>query len=249
MKRFSPFFICLLMLGACKTSQVVPVTVPVKFTATTYQTLGNFDNLGNPSYLTTNDVISSDLKTYISTTLPEGKDLRTTRPDLLTNKAIGDITMTQKSDVSITYVSTGPGTSYADAIAFYTYPTNAPPASAQDIKKITYIFPNAGGGTYLQPGNKVKIGTFTVGTSIGFVLLQNAWNSTTKTINTDVPHYCTNDILNPEVDPNLKKHAVLINYAPENKVFIGFEDTDRTSPQSDHDFNDVVIYATVTPAS
>lgn len=60
-------------------------------------------------------------------------------------------------------------------------------------------------------------------------------------------HFCSNDILNPEVDPNLKKHAVLINFSAENKVLIGFEDRDRTLPNCDHDFNDLLVYCTVTP--
>lgn len=249
MKKLTPLFIALLMLSACKKTQTAPSppsSVPVKFTATTYQTLGANDDSGKPLYLTTKDVVSSNLLSFISTTLPERADLRKTHPELLSNSAIADIKMTQKSDVYITYAYNGTGLS--DAIAFYTYPTNSQPASAADIKTITYIFPNAGYGTTLQPGDKVKIGTFDVGTSIGFVLLQNAWNFTTKTINTDSPHFCTNDVLNPETDPNLKKHAVLINYAPENKVLIGFEDLDRSTPQCDHDFNDVVVYATVTPA-
>ena len=96
-------------------------------------------------------------------------------------------------------------------------------------------------------GDNVKIGRFAAGTSIGFVLLKNAWNTTTKTLDNDVVHFCSNDVLNPEVDPNLKKHAVLINYAAESKVLIGFENTDRTIATCDHDFNDIVIYATVTP--
>ena len=32
-----------------------------------------------------------------------------------------------------------------------------------------------------------------------------------------------------------------------NKVLIAFEDLDRTTPVCDHDFNDLMIYATVTP--
>jgi hypothetical protein len=43
----------------------------------------------------------------------------------------------------------------------------------------------------------------------------------------------------------LKKHAVLINYASESKVIIGFEDLDRTKADCDHDFNDAVLYATL----
>lgn len=244
MKKLTPLFIALLMLGACKKTQVIPGSVPVKFTSTTYATLGTYDATGKPSYLTTPDVISANLLSFLNSTLPEHIDLRTTHPELLTSSAIADIKITQKSEVSITFLKQGTGIS--DALGFYTYPTNSPPASAADIKTITYIFPSAGLNSPLQPGDKVNIGTFDAGTSVGFVLMQNGWSPTAKSVVNDAVHFCSTDVLNPETDPNLKKHAVLINYTPENKVLIGFEDFDRSDPRCDHDFNDVVIYATVT---
>ncbi len=76
--------------------------------------------------------------------------------------------------------------------------------------------------------------------------MKNAWNPSTKTINNTAVHFCSNDVLNPEYDQNLKKHAVLINYSVDNVVLIGFEDIDRTQNNCDHDFNDVVVYATIT---
>ena len=240
MKMLSPLFAGVLLFVACKKD---PVTVPVKFTETTYQTLATYDTSGRPSNLLPKDTVSSQMITYIKNTLIEKSDLRSTNPELLTTKAIADIKITQPSDVFITYVSQL--TNSTNALAFYTYPSNMPPASAKDIKQITYVFPSVGLGTKLQAGDKVKIGRFEVGTSIGFVILKDAWNTTTKTLNNDAVHFCSNDALNPEVDPNLKKHAVLINYPSENKVLIGFENTDRSSEKCDHDFNDVVIYATV----
>jgi hypothetical protein len=248
MKKLATIFITLLALSACKKVQTTPASVPVKFTSTTYANLGTIDASGKPTYLVPNDAISTDLLSFINSTLVEGTNLQKTHPELLSNSAIADLKMTQKSDVYVTYVSTGPGTLFKNTIAFYTYPSNNAPTAANDIKTITYIFPNAGNETSLQSGNKVKIGTFDVGTSIGFVLLQNAWNSTTQSINTDAVHFCSNDALNPETNPALKKHAVLINYNPEKKVLIGFEDSDRTTVGVDNDFNDVVVYATVTPA-
>lgn len=243
MKKLTPLFIILFMVGACKKEVV---TKPVEFTSTSYQTLGTYDTSGKPSYLVNPpDVVSAPLKTFISTTLVEKADLRTTHPELLTSSAIADIKITQPSDVLITFVSQV--TQSTNALAFYTYPTNAPPATPKDIPTMTYIFPNMGIGTQLKAGDKVKIGRFEAGNSIGFVLLKNAWNSTTKTLDNNAVHFLSNDVLNPEVDPNLKKHAVLINYPAENKVLIGFENTNRTEKQCDHDFNDVVIYATVTP--
>lgn len=231
------------MLCACKKEQ--PLTTPVHFTSTTYQFLGTYDNTSKPNYLLQRDVISDDIINYIHNTLPEAKDLRRSNPELLSNKAIADITVTQKSDIYITFVSQG--ANLADAFAFYTYPTNAPPASAKDIKTITYVFPNAGHLSPLWAGDKVKIGTFDVGTSVGFVLMQNAWNDTTKKLNNDAVHFCSNDVLNPEVNSSLKKHAVLLDYSSSNqkKVLICFEDLDRTTPQCDQDFNDVIVYATV----
>ena len=228
------------MLGACKKD---PVTKPVEFKSTTYQTLGTYDTSGSPSYLLPPDTVSADMQSFINTILPQGVDLRNTHPELLTTKAIADITITQPSDIFITFVSQGAG--YPNALAYYTYPTNDPPASADDIKEIVYIFPNAGAGTKLKAGDKVKIGSFDVGTSIGFVLMQGAWDKDAKKLNNNAVHFCSNDVLNPEVDPNLKKHAVLINYPQENKVLIGFEDIDRTNAVCDHDFNDIITYATV----
>jgi len=239
---YVPLFIIVLMSSACK-KDVEPATSVVKFTSTTYQTLGDFNAEGKPNYLETSDVISSNLSTFINNTFPENKDLRNTNPGLFSSQAIADINITQSSEVFLTFVTQG--TIYKNTIGFYTYPTNNPPDSVNDIKIITYAFPNAGGGTPLLPGDKVRIGRFSAGTSIGFVLLKDAYNNSTKTINNNVPHYCSNDVLNPEIDANLKKHAVLVNYPAEHIVLIGFEDIDRTMAGCDHDFNDVVVYATV----
>lgn len=243
-KNYVLLFITLLTFSACKKS---PVTKPVKFTSTSYQKLSTFDNTGKPDNLL-KDTISASMLEFINITLPDGKNLTTSHPELFSSAAIGDITLTRQADIYITYVS-GAGSLNANSIAFYTYPTNQPPTSPKDINIITYVFPNAGHLTGLQPGDKVKIGNFNVGTSVGFVLMQNAWDTTNIKLNNDVVHFCSNDALNPEVDPNLKKHAVLINYPAENKVLIGFEDRDRTTSLCDNDFNDVVIYCTVTPSS
>lgn len=235
--------IIVLFLGSCK-KEKAPVTIPVHFTSTTYKTLGTFDAFGTPTYLVSpKDVISDNMQSFIKSTLVEKSDLRISHPELLSSSAIADITVTKSSDVFVTYVSQI--TKSNNALAFYTYPTNNPPKSAKDIETITYIYPNIGVETKIKAGDKVKIGKFDPGTSIGFVLLRDAWNGTNSTLTNDVIHFCSNDVLNPEVDPNLKRHAVLANYAPENKVLIGFENTDRTVETCDHDFNDVVIYITV----
>jgi hypothetical protein len=241
-KNYLYLFITLLSLNACKKD---PVTKPVKFTSTTYVNLGAYNSAGTPLNMM-HDNISPAMLDFISTTLRDGKNLSLSHPELFNNPAIGDITISKPSDVYITFVSGVSANS--NSIAYYTYPTSKPPTSSKDIDSITYIFPNAGRLSGLVPGDKVKLGTFEVGTSLGFVLMQNAWDTTKRTLNNNAVHFCSNDALNPEVDPKLKKHAVLINYAPENKVLIGFEDSDRTSPDCDNDFNDVVVYCTVVPS-
>ncbi|MGN6531421.1 MAG: DUF4114 domain-containing protein [Ginsengibacter sp.] len=241
-KNYLYLFITLLAFNACKKD---PVTKPVKFTSTTYENLGAFNSAGTPLNMM-HETISPAMLDFISTTLPDGKNLTLSHPELFTNPAIADITIAKPSDVYITFVSGVSANS--NSIAFYTYHTGQPPTTSKDIQLITYIFPNAGHLTGLEPGDKVKLGSFEVGTSIGFVLMQNAWDTTKRTLNNNAVHFCSNDALNPEVDPKLKKHAVLIPYAPENKVLIGFEDRDRTSPDCDNDFNDVVIYCSVVPS-
>ena len=235
------FFIAILLgLDAC--TKPAPLTKEVKFTTTTYESLSTYNSYGKPDNLL-KDTIPQDLLDFIDTLLPDGVNLTTRHPELFSNSAIGDITITSPSTVYMTFVNQSGA--YNNAVAFYTYPTDQPPTNPTDISKITYVFPNAGGHTPLQPGDKANIGNFTAGTSIGFVLMENAWDTTSSSLNNDAVHFLTNDALNPEVNPSLKKHAVLIPYAPENKVLIGFEDRNRTQSNCDNDFNDVVLYVTV----
>jgi hypothetical protein len=233
-KNYLLLFIILLMVNACQKPH----------NGTSYQTLGTFNSSGKPDNLL-KDSISPLLLSFIDSILTNGQNLRIFHPEFFNNVAIGDIVITQPSDVFITFVHGVSG--FTNAIAYYTYPTYQPPTSAADLKLITYIFPNSGLYTSLLPGDKVNIGRFNVGTSIGFVLMQNSWDLSTHTLNNNVARFFTTDALNPETEPNLKKHAILINYAPENKLLIGFEDTDRSSALCDDDFNDVVLYCSVTP--
>ena len=239
--NYACLFIFIILLNACKKD---PITRPVEFKSTTYQNLVTFNSLGKPDNLL-KDTISPAMLSFINSFLPDGKNFAAAHSELFTSNATPDITPDRRSDVYLTFVSGNAGNS--NSIAFYTFPTNQPPANADAIKLITYVFPNAGRLTPLTPGDKIKIGTFDPGTSIGLVLMQNAWDTTTHTLNNNAVHFCSTDALNPEVSPRLKRHAVLINYAPENRFIIAFEDRDRTLPDCDNDFNDVVLYWTVKP--
>ncbi len=204
---------------------------------------------GVPKYLlTTKDPISATLLSYVNASLPEGKSVATTHPNYLTSTNTSTINVTASADVWITFVAEGAGN--LNSFAFYTYPTGTPPQTPSDIKNATLIFPNASGlgsGGGLVPGNKVHLGVFSAGTSIGFILLGNAW--TGSGVDVTAPKYYSNDALNPETTASLKKHSIVLYDAADNLSLIGFEDLNRQTGGSDNDFNDVVFYATSNPVT
>lgn len=218
------------------------LTEVVLFPETEYDLLGAFDETGKPLNLL-KDSVSQHLTAFLDNILVDGRSLPKNEPDLFSSASIGDLAIAAKSDVFLTFVQQQAHNT--NAIGYYTYPTGQPPTKPEDIEKITYCFASAGNSSPLKPGDKVRLGTFNSGTSIGFVLLSKAWDPRTAKLNNKVVHFCSNDALNPEKDPKLRKHAVLIPYPAENKVLIGFEDMDRTNPACDHDFDDVVLYTTV----
>lgn len=209
-------------------------------------------NLGKPVYLeATSDVIPTSLLSFVNSSLPESQTVPALHPEYLTNSATRVINVTARADVWITFVSEGAG--FQNALGFYTYRTGSPPTSASGgtllngIDKVTYIFPNAsalGSGGGLKSGDKVKLGTFDAGTTIGFVLLQNAWSG--SGVNTSGTKFYTQDEFNPENTSALRKHSVML-YDNLNKLYLfGFEDQNRGG-SSDNDFNDLVFYATSNP--
>jgi len=204
---------------------------------------------GVPNYLlATNDPISATLLSYVNASLPEGKSIAVTHPNYLTSTNTSTLNITATADVWITFVAEGAGN--LNSFAFYTYPTNTPPQTPADIASATLIFPNASGlgsGGGLVAGNKVHLGTFNAGTSIGFILLGNAW--TGSGVNVNAPKYYSNDALNPETTASLQKHSIVLYDAADNLSLIGFEDLNRQTGGSDNDFNDVVFYATSNPVT
>lgn len=211
---------------------------------TVFSYMGLYNDSGVPDYLEpTKDVISAQLLSFINASLPESKPLPVYHPSYLQNGNTTDLNITALADVWITFVSEGAG--YLNTIGYYTYPTGSAPQHASDIDTIHYIYPNASlpnSGGNLQSGSKVKLGRFNPGTSIGFVLLANAWNG--SGVNSSSAKYYSDPVLNPETTPSLQQHTVLL-YDDVQKLFlIGFEDINRQNSACDNDFNDAVIYAT-----
>lgn len=215
-------------------------------TETKFSYLGDYTADGRPNYLTMpGDEISADLLENINASLPETKQVPKLHPEYLAAGTTSNIVITEDAEVWLTFTHEGAG--YKNSLGFYTYDSKNPPKSVADIKEIKFVFPNAslkGSGGSMISGDKVNIGKFPAGVTIGLVLFQNAWNG--KETNTLATALFTNDNLNPEKTEELRRHNVLLRY--KDTFIIGFEDM-RRDAGSDNDFNDLMVYATSNPIS
>ena len=215
---------------------------------------------GRPTYLeSTGDVITSGLLALVNSSLPEYQRVPQAHPEFLSDQATSTLNIISETDIYVTFVSEGAG--YLNGIGFYTYPTNTPPATAAEAGDVTFIFPNASGGLAngLVSGDKVNIGHFNAGTSIGFVLFQDAWRFNSATNNYDVnltgTKLYSHNILNPEPSPENRRHTVLLHNVPNQLFVLGFEDVERQladgtlTPYCDNDFNDLVLFASTEGVS
>ncbi|MFY0686977.1 MAG: LruC domain-containing protein [Cyclobacteriaceae bacterium] len=209
-----------------------------------YTELGNYDNNGVPNYLLNRDLLSAELLSFINASLPESRPVPIYHPKYLDKEAKSNIDVQEEADVWMTFVHEGAG--YRNILGFYTYPTSSPPTSVSDIEPITIAFPNVsfkGSGGGLNSGDKVYLGRFEPGTTIGFCLFANGWNGAI----TEGSHQVySNNILNPEISVDKRQHTVLL-WDELNELFlVGFEDLNRDNG-SDDDFNDAIFYITANP--
>lgn len=214
-------------------------------TNTKFSYLGTYNSNGRPNYLETpGDEIGIEMLNTINASLPEQKKVPELHPEYIASDATTNINVIEDAEVWITFVHEGAG--YRNALGFYTYDTKTPPTSLADINEINFIYPNAslkGSSGEMVSGDKVKLGTFKAGTTIGLVLFQNAWNG--KDVSVGATALFSDANLNPEADKNLRKHNVFLQY--KNTFLIGFEDIKRDSKDCDQDFNDLIVYATSNP--
>jgi len=211
-----------------------------------------WNSAGVPNNLVSpRDVVSNDLINDIWATLPSRVSVAINKPALLDdNIAKRTITLTQAADVWVTFLTEGAG--YRNTLFYYKYPKNNPPASAAAIDSLYIVYPNAslnnsGGG--LLTGDKVFLGRFGADTVIAFGIAANGFNNTNATLGVGFGLLYAHKNFNPEADPNLRQHMVLLRDAASNKYIFGFEDILRNSSGCDHDFNDVLFYTTANPAS
>jgi hypothetical protein len=107
--------------------------------AQSYTYLGSYNSAGRPNYLMSpSDVVSTDFATRITNSLPESYKVPNYHPEYLSATVTNDLVLRDSSDVWITFVHEGAG--YKNALAFYTYKTDAPLTAKPASVKI--IFPN-----------------------------------------------------------------------------------------------------------
>ncbi|NJM78576.1 MAG: DUF4114 domain-containing protein [Flavobacterium sp.] len=227
---------------------ILSIAVSSSGTAQNFQFLGPYTSNGTPLYFATSDVVTQATLDLVSSSLPENYPVPVYNPQYITSGYDTDLIIDNLADVWVTFVSEGAG--YKNVLGFYTYDLNNPPATAPTASDITIIFPNvsaAGSGGSLVAGNKVKIGTFPAGTGIGWVLLANGWNGSQVT--NGQWRLFSNPSFNPEADPNLRNHNVLLNDPDNERIILGFEDIRRDNAGCDNDFNDAIFYVTANPYS
>ncbi len=214
--------------------------------------LGSYNSQGVPDYLENpGDVITSGLLSDLNNSFPEGQDLSVTHPEYMSTDYDHDVLLECESSVWVTFISEGAG--YKNVLGFYKYDRDDPPASVNDIDTITIIFPNtsfAGSGGGLYAGDKVKIGTFPANTGIGWVLIANGWQN--GQVTDGYNYYYSNRQFNPESDPSLKQHSVLLIDPGRDLSILAWEDIQRDNQGQDpywcdQDFNDVMYYVTIDP--
>ena len=215
----------------------------VKFTL-----MGRVTGIGVPTYLLRlGDVVSQDVLSLINASVPEGRPVPTYNPSYIADGTQSNVVLKDSAAVWITFVSEGAG--YRNAVGYYSYPTNNPPKKVGDISKLNVIFPNAsfvGSGGGLRTGDKVLLGSFSGGTTIGWFLIPDGWVQGEKTVSSaNHPVHFSDKSLNTFTNDPYRSHVVLLNDDAHKLLLLAFEDLDR--PGGDNDFNDVVFYATVSP--
>lgn len=218
--------------------------------ATLFTYMGSMNSDGVPSYLLKKgDVVSQDILKTVNASLPEGRPVPQYNPEYISSTTNTNIVLKDSAEVWVTFVHEGAG--YRNAVGYYSYPTNKPPTKASDIVKKNIIFPNAsfiGSGGGLKTGDKVSLGNFSAGTTIGWFLVPDGWVPSQKAVSDYYhPIRYSDKNLNTFTTDAYRSHTVLLADNARQLLLLGFEDLDR--PSGDNDFNDAVFYATASPYS
>lgn len=213
----------------------------------TLEFMGSFDSQGVPNYLTSpGDVVHQDILNVVANSLPESQPVPTFHPEYIASETETNTVLLEDCEIWVTFVHEGAG--YRNTLGYYTYPNGMAPAQAAELGALTIIYPNVsfpGSGGNLHTGDKVYLGIFPAGTTIGWFLIPNGWNGNNVAMNNDV-RYSDKAYNTFTYDP-YRSHVVQLMDDTREILLLGFEDLNR--PGGDNDFNDAVFYVTANPFS
>lgn len=182
---------------------------------------------------------SDEFYERINNALPEAK----INEAFLTDDSGSTLSLIEDAEVFVTFIHEGAG--YRNAFGYFSYPTGNPPTSREEVD-VSIVFPNLS-YPHLANGHRVSLGNFNAGTTVGFFIAANGYSWWTGVKDSPVPYYYSLSGLNPERDPGLKQHVVLLYDEEVQEVIMGFEDLPRE--WGDNDFNDAVFSVKATPDS
>lgn len=226
----------------------------------------NYDPTGPKGNKNLKKTLSKEFIDDVNSILPERIPLPSAHPNWLKDSDMHIIR--DGTTVDISFVDEGAG--YTNTFGYYVYNTAFPPKSVTEIKSIFVVFPNAskqGGGGSLKAGDTARLSSehtytlsngrymaaptsyeFKAGQSIGFVIFPNGWRSYKQSPNRDTVKYYSSSEFNPEKTGEKRYHTVNVRSEVDpTRIIVGFEDLNRDG-NSDDDFNDLILFATVNPA-
>ncbi|MGE3726002.1 MAG: LruC domain-containing protein [Candidatus Sericytochromatia bacterium] len=214
----------------------------------------NYDGQGIPYALdpAQRKTYPDDFWTRLSASLPEQIDIRKTSPTSITNDTAANLHMLEEGDVTVTFLHEGAG--YRNSFGYFVYDQKNPPQNISEIKE-KIVFPNTsfsgsgGNSRGLKSGDSLVLGRFQAGQSLGFVIVSDGFDSS-KGVKSSLDSkriFTTLSSLNPETDPALRAHTVLLYDQATQQAVLGLEDMPRDSSSCDHDFNDVIFTLSANP--
>lgn len=211
-----------------------------------YKYLSAYNSQGVPNVMATKEIVTAQMLNFINTSVPENKPVPVNHPAYLQSNLNTDLDITQQAEVWVTFVHEGAG--YKNSLCYYKYQTSNPPTSIAQIDTAYVVFANAsyynsGGG--LRSGDRVSLGIFPPGTSIGFICVSNGWNG--SAVGDGSFRLFSDKNLNSQANPTLKQHNVLLYDNINQLYYLAFEDIARDNSSCDNDFNDIVFYAKSNP--
>ena len=210
--------------------------------------MSGYNSQGVPNNLMpVNDPVDQQLMHDINTALPEYKNEVAAHPEWFSGTPPNNIDILTQSEVYITYITEGAG--WMDALGYFTFNTNQPPSSSSAIDTIHVIFPNVsntGSGGGLNPGNKIYLGKFPAGKSIGFAHVPHGWNGLSVYVGPASDVWYSIPAFNT-TDPLMLKHLLLFKDPSRQQILFTLEDQGKYQG-SDQDCNDNVFYITINPS-